>query len=88
MRPTAIVEAKISSDLGAGFRDAGIGPQVDLLIFDCPPEALHEDVVAPRPFAIHADLDLSARQHLDELGRRELAALDALLRVKRQFGTD
>ncbi|WP_211645025.1 hypothetical protein, partial [Loktanella sp. SALINAS62] len=32
-------------------------------------------VVARRPFAIHADLDLLAHQSVDEVGRCELAAL-------------
>jgi len=40
MRAAAVVEAQISTDPGTGFRDAGIGPQVDLLILDGPPEAL------------------------------------------------
>ena len=70
-----VVKAQIATDRGAGFRDAGVSPQVDLRVFDCPPKALDEDVVAPRPFAVHADLDFPARQHLDELGRGELAAL-------------
>src|SRR5690606_10363674 len=53
----------------------GIGPQVDFLVFDSPPEALDEDVVTPGALAIHADLDLAGGQHLDEVGRGELAAL-------------
>src|SRR5690606_4767562 len=75
MRAAAVVEAKLSSDSGADFRDAGIGPQVDFLVFDGPPEALDEDVVTPGTFSIHADLDLAGGQHLDEVGRGELAAL-------------
>ena len=75
MRATAVVEGQIAADPGTGFRDAGIGPQVDLLVFDGPPQALDEDIVAPGALAIHADLDLAGSQHLDELGRGELAAL-------------
>ena len=78
MRAAAVVEAQISTDPGAGFRDAGIGPQVDLLILDGPPEALDEDIVAPCALAIHADFDLTGSQHLDELGRGELTALSVL----------
>ena len=63
-------------------------PQVDLLVFDRPPQAFDhcpavvflqtmrgEDVVPPSSFAVHADLDFPACQHLDEVGRSELAAL-------------
>ena len=88
MRATAVVEGQIAADPGTGFRDAGIGPQVDLLVFDGPPEALDEDIVAPGPLAIHTDLDLAGGEHLDEVDGRELAALDALLRVKWRSGFD
>ncbi len=49
MRPPTVVEAEVVPDRGAGLGNAGIGPQVDLLVFDGPPEALDEDVVAPLP---------------------------------------
>jgi hypothetical protein len=68
MWAAAVVEAKIAADPGAGFRDAGVGPQVDLFVLDGPPEALHEDVVAPSSLAIHADFDLAGGQHLDQDG--------------------
>ena len=47
MWAAAVVESEIAADPGAGLRDAGVGPQVDLFVFDGPPEALDEDVVAP-----------------------------------------
>ena len=75
MRPLAVVEAEIPADRGAGFRDAGVGAQVDLLVLDRPPEPLDEDVVAPGALAVHADRDLGGLQHLGEVGRGELAAL-------------
>ena len=78
MWSAAVVEAEIATDRGAGFRNAGIGSQLDLLIFDGSPEALHEDVVAPSSLVIHADLDLVGHQHLDEVGGRQLAALSVL----------
>ena len=67
MVPSAVVKAEISPDRGTSLRDAGIGPQVDLLVFDGPPESFDEDIVAPGPFAIHADLYLPAGQNLDEV---------------------
>ena len=88
MWAAGVVEADVAPDRGAGLGHAGIGPQVGLLVFDGPPEPLDEDVIPPSPFSVHADLDFPARQHLDELGRRELAALirveDFRLAVVRQ----
>lgn len=79
------MEVQISADPGAGLGHAGIGPQVDFLVFGGPPEAFDEDVIAPDSLAIHADLDIARGQHLDKVCRIELAAPDALLSVKRQF---
>ncbi len=62
--------------------DTVIGVQIDLLIFDRPPQPLDKDVVAPRAAAIHADRDRVLQQQAGECGAGELAALDALLFVK------
>jgi hypothetical protein len=53
MWAAAVVEAEIPCDPGAGFRNAGIGSQVDLFVFDGSPQALDEDVVAPSSLAIY-----------------------------------
>lgn len=79
MGASALVVAQITPDRGAGLGNVGIGPQVDLLILDGPPETLHEDIVAPNSLAIHADFVFAGDQHLDEIGRCELATL---IRVK------
>jgi len=68
------VEAEVAFDAGAGLGHAGVGPQVDLVVFDGSPQALHEEVIASGVLAIHADLDLVGGQHLDVVGRCELAA--------------
>ena len=88
MRTTAVVEGQIQANPGPGLGHAGIGPQVDLLVFDGPPKALDKDIVPPSALAIHADFNLAGGQNLDEFGRGELAALDVLLRVKRRFEPD
>jgi len=75
MRAAAVVEGQVSADAGPGFGHAGIGPQINLFVFDGPPQALDEDIVPPRTLAVHADLDLAGGQHLDEVGGCELAAL-------------
>jgi hypothetical protein len=51
MRATGIVDGQIPANPGAGLGHAGVCPQVDLLIFDAPPQTLDEDVVAPSPLA-------------------------------------
>lgn len=53
MRSAGVVEGQIPADPGTGFGYAGIGPQVDLFVFDAPPETLDEDIVAPSPLAIY-----------------------------------
>ena len=73
--PLADVEVQITPDGGTVFRDAVVGVQVNLIIFDGPPKTFDEDVVAPGAFAVHADLDFAGGQHLDEVGGCELAAL-------------
>lgn len=95
MRSSAVIKAQIAPDGGAGFLNVGVDVQVNLFVFDGPPQALDEDVVAPRPFAIHADLVLPARQSLDEVGQDELAALYrveylglAVLRQRPLYGLD
>lgn len=75
MRAAGVLEAQVSTYAQFSLMDAGIGGQVDLLVFDGPPKTLDEDVVAPNAFAIHADFDVLRGQHLDEVGGGEVAAL-------------
>jgi len=77
MRSFGIIEAvNVAAKRGAGFGNIGIGSQVNPLIFDCSPKTLDddEDIVSPRPLAIHADGDLVLwwcllLQHLVDLCR-------------------
>src|SRR5664279_5248283 len=76
MRPSGIVKGvDISAYGGPCLRDTGVGPQVHLLVFDGPPQALDEDVVSPGAFPIHADLDLVLEQQAGEGDAGELGAL-------------
>jgi len=77
MRAAAVVNADAGPDLGKGLVDIGVGPQVDLRVFDGSPQALHEDALAPGALAVHADLDLAGGQHLHEICGCELTALIA-----------
>jgi hypothetical protein len=75
MRPSAIVEIEIFSDRRPRLANAVIGLEIDLLVFNRPPETLDEDVVAPGGLAIHADPDLPVEKNLGEVMAGELAAL-------------
>lgn len=59
MRGKAVLKSQMPADPGVGFREIGVGPRVDFLIFDAPPEPLDEVVVPLGALAIHADLDLA-----------------------------
>ena len=75
MRPAPVAELQIASYRGAGFGDAGVGPEIDFLVFDRAPQPLDEDVVAPGALAVHADGDARVLERLDDVDRGELAAL-------------
>ncbi len=69
MRPDRIVECHVACDPGLSIAGRVVGMEVDLFIFEAPPQPFHEHVVAPAPFPIHADLDAM----LDEQPRELLA---------------
>ncbi len=75
MWPRAVVEGQVAPDRGAYLRHLGVGVQVDLLMRDPAPEALHENVVPPGSLAIHGDRALRVLWDLNEVRRRELTAL-------------
>ena len=56
MRAAGLVKAQVSTSAGAGFWDAGLCLQVDLLVFDAAPKALDVDVAAPSDFKCRAVL--------------------------------
>ena len=48
MGPKGVVEAvDVSAKRSPRLGNAGIGPQVHLLVFDGPPEPFHENIVPP-----------------------------------------
>ena len=58
--------------------------------FERAPQPLHEDVIAPRPLAVHADLDVTRRRVVDRPargGQRDLQAL-VLRHVASAFAED
>ncbi len=75
MRTSGIIEGQVPGKGRPSIRHAGIGVQIDLLVFDGPPQTLDKDVVAPCAVDVHGDGDLGVLQHLDEVEAGELAAL-------------
>ena len=55
--PPAVIKVEVSADRSAGFTDAVVGSQINLLIFDAAPQPLDEGIVSPGTLAIHADGD-------------------------------
>src|SRR6478752_4141300 len=75
VRTSGVEEIDVARDPRLGLADRVIGVEVNLFVFDGPPKSLHEDIVAPRPSAIHADLHAAGLQCFGEHLARELAAL-------------
>src|SRR5260221_13846001 len=67
MRSLTVVEVEIAADRRTCLADAVIGLEIDFFIFDRAPQSLDEDVVAPGPFAIHADGDCGVLQQVGEV---------------------
>ena len=73
MWASAIVKCQISADAGVGH--GLIGVEIDLLVFDRPPEPFDEDIVPSGSLAIHGDDDSGPLQHRREVHRGKLRAL-------------
>ena len=57
-----------------GIADGFVGMEIDSFVFEAPPQPLDEDVVAPTPSSIHADLNPVVVQKPSEFLAGELAA--------------
>ncbi len=55
VRSSLVVERNVCVSSFPGIADALVGVQVHLLVFDALPKPLHEHVVPPAAFSIHAD---------------------------------
>ena len=74
MRSELVVSSEVSLQTRFGIAHAVVGVQIDFLIFDALPQPLHEHVIPPAAFAVHADLDAVDFQQSREI-EAELAAL-------------
>jgi hypothetical protein len=78
MRPFAVIEIEIPANGPPRFTDIVVGPEIDFFIFDRTPELLDKDIIAPAPFAIHADGDAIFQQQFGKVDAGELAARSVL----------
>lgn len=83
-----VVESDPATAASLCLRTGLPGVQVGAFIFQGPPETLDEDVVKTAPFAVHRDPGADPFQPVGPGEGRELAALDALPRVKQRSGSD
>ena len=81
-----VVEGDPAPDADPSLRSSFPSVQIDAFILQGPPEAFDEDVVETAPFAVHRDPGADPFQPVGPDEGRELAALDALQRVKPRFG--
>ena len=99
MRSGLVIERQVVLQALLRSPDGLVGVQIHLLVFDAFPEAFHEYVVSPAPFAVHADLDAVVGQQPRKLLARKLVpvigiedfwraiAVDGLLhRVQTEIG--
>ena len=75
MPPPAVVKLEIDLEFLPSLTNRVVRFEIDFFILDAFPETLHENVVHPPPFSIHADEDSSGYKSLGKLIRRELTAL-------------
>src|SRR4030095_13143356 len=75
MGTCAIVKGEIPTNRASRLSNGFVGSQIDLLVFDAFPQSLNEHVVAPSPFAIHADGDAVVGEDAGEGRTGELRTL-------------
>ena len=59
MPPVLIVEHQPVADALFGLGHTIIGFEIDLFVFDAPPQPFNKDIVAPGTLAIHTDANMS-----------------------------
>ena len=67
MRPELIIEVDVAVKPLLRVTNRLVRVEIDLLILEAPPEALHEHVIPPAAAPIHTDLDALVFQYAREL---------------------
>jgi hypothetical protein len=78
MGSVAVVKRHVPGNGFSRLRDALVGFQIDLLVFDALPEPLNENVVSPTAFAVHAESDVVGFECLGKFEAGKLASLIAV----------
>ena len=78
MAPPLVKELHPASNPFICSSDAVVGLQIDFLIFQAPPQALHKNIVHPAPFAIHTDAGLVLLQNIGKAVTGKLTTLIAV----------
>lgn len=73
MRPDLIVEGHAARHPLLGVADSLVEMEIDLFIFETPPQPLHEHTVPPTPGPIHTHLNVVTVQESGKLLAGELA---------------
>ena len=74
MRALLVVVRDIAAQPGAHVTRGRIVPQIDVFIFDRPPEPLNKDIIQGPPFPIHADFGPRRFQQSGVLRARKVTA--------------
>jgi len=88
MRPELIIEGHGARDPLLSIVDGLVRIEMDLLIFETPPQPFDKDVVPPPPGPIHADLNPMSLQKPGEFLAGELTALIGVEDLRRVIPGD
>lgn len=80
-----VIEGEVFADASLRLAAVELAPRVNVLMLERAPDAFDENIVHPASPPVHRDAHRSLDQHAGEGRAGELAALDALLSVKRRF---
>ena len=75
MKPSAVIEVHVALHASAELRQGNVVIELDILVFQRPPEAFHFGVVTAPAASVHADGDSELLQFVRELPAGELASL-------------
>ncbi len=75
MGSLSVVERKVRAEPASQLTAGLVSFEVNVFVFDAPPETLDKDVVDPAALAVHADLDPRGFQFVDPVVARKLRSL-------------
>jgi len=82
MEPFGVVSVEVNTQATVSVKHRWIFHDVDVVVFDRPPQPFDKNIVKDQSSSVHADFDLVLEQHLDERHRRKLDALVAVENIR------